>query len=170
MKKLFLLFGAVALACTMQAKTLTLDVAHPLNPATPVYDANGVWDGVYNEDDYATIDFQGFSFFHDAMADWDFWYGFALASCTDTAYTGMTDQFRCAAGGGLAGKGTPYIIAYAMEGMGPVSPCDVYFTTDNDPWQAEEIYFCNEAWALHNVTVGGAGHTFAAGDSLVVIL
>jgi hypothetical protein len=170
MKKLFLLFGAVALACTMQAKTLTLDVAHPLNPATPVYDANGVWDGVYNEDDYATIDFQGMSFFHEAMADWDFWYGFSLASCTDTAYTGMTDQFRCVAGGGLAGKGTPYIIAYAMEGMGPVSPCDVYFTTDNDPWQAEEIYFCNEAWALHNVTVGGAGHIFAAGDSLVVII
>ena len=156
------------LACTMQAKSLTLDVAHPLNPATPVYDASGVWDGVYNEDDYATIDFQGFSFFHNAWADYNFWYGFALASCTDTAYTGMADQFRCVAGGGLAGKGTPYIIAYAMEGMSAYSPCEVYFTQDNEAWQAEEIYLCIGSWALHNVTVGGAGHTFAAGDSLVI--
>lgn len=170
MKKFFLLFGAVALACTLQAKTLTLDVAHPLNPATPAYDANGVWDGVYNEDDYATIDFQGMSFFHEAWADYNFWYGFALASCADTTYEIMADQFRCVAGGGLAGKGTPYIIAYAMEGMGPTSPCEVYFTQDNDPWLAKEVYFCNESWALHNVTVGGAGHTFAAGDSLVIII
>lgn len=168
MRKIFLLFGAVVLACTMQAKSLTLDVAHPLNPATPVYDASGVWDGVYNEDDYATIDFQGFSFFHNAWADYNFWYGFALASCTDTAYTGMADQFRCVAGGGLAGKGTPYIIAYAMEGMSAYSPCEVYFTQDNEAWQAEEIYLCIGSWALHNVTVGGAGHTFAAGDSLVI--
>lgn len=170
MRKIFLLFGAVALACTMQAKSLTLDVAHPLNPATPVYDASGVWDGVYNEDDYATIDFQGFSFFHNAWAGYNFWYGFALASCTDTAYETMADQFRCVAGGGLAGKGTPYIIAYAMEGMSAYSPCEVYFTQDNEAWQAEEVYFCNESWALHNVTVGGAGHTFAAGDSLVIII
>lgn len=170
MKKVFLLLGAVALACTMQAKSLTLDVAHPLNPATPVYDANGVWDGVYNEDDYATIDFQGMSFFHNAWADYNFWYGFALASCADTAYETIADQFRCVAGGGLAGKGTPYVIAYAAEGMSAYSPCEVYFTADNEAWQAEEVYLCIGSWALHNVTVGGAGHTFAAGDSLVVII
>lgn len=168
MKKIFLLFGAVALACTMQAKSLTLDVAHPLNPASPIYDANGVWDGVYNEEDYASIDFQGVSFLHNAWADYNFWYGFALASCADTAYETMSDQFRCVAGGGLAGKGTPYIIAYAAEGMSAYSPCELYFTADSEPWQAEEVYLCIGSWALHNVTVGGAGHTFAAGDSLVI--
>lgn len=164
MKKIFL-FTAMAFACMMQAKTVTLDVAHPLSPETLEFDAKGVWTETYNEDDYETIDYQSMSFAHAAWADYNFWYGFTIAKCQDTTYATMDDQFRCVAGGGLAGKGTPYVQAYAMEGMGPVSPCQTYF---DGAYTAEEIYLCIGSWALHNVTVGGAGHTFAAGDSLVI--
>lgn len=164
MKKIFL-FTAMAFACMMQAKTVTLDVAHPLNPESLEFDEKGVWTETYNEEDYETIDYQSMSFFHSAYADWNFWYGFTIAECQDTTYETMNDQFRCVAGGGLAGKGTPYVLAYAMEGMGPVSPCQTYF---DGAYTAKEVYLCIGSWALHNVAVGGAGHTFAAGDSLVV--
>lgn len=169
MKKIFLLFGAVALACTMQAKTLTLDWSAPLNPTTFTYDENGTWTGTYNEDDYNTIDFNGISFAHNAWKDLNFWYGFTVAKSDSTTYAKLSDQFRCLAGGGLAGTGTPYILAYAAEGMGPTSPCEVYFTTDNDPWTAKEVYLCNGAWPYENIVNGGSpARAFAAGDSLVV--
>lgn len=169
MRKVFFLLSAMVITCSMQAKSLTLDVAHPLNPETPVYDAKGIWNGVYNEDDYATIDFQGMSFFHNAWESYNFWYGFCLASASDTTFSVTEDQFRCVAGGGLAGKGTPYVLAYAAEGMGPTSPCTMYFTTDAEPWLAKEVYLCIGSWALHNVLKGGApARAFAAGDSLVI--
>lgn len=164
MKKVFL-FTAMAFACMMQAKTITLDVAHPLNPETLEFDESGVWTETYNEDDYETIDYQSMSFSHSAWADWNFWYGFTIAKCQDTTYAAMADQFHCVAGGGMAGKGTPYLLAYAAEGMSAEPPCEIFF---DDAYTAEEVYLCIGSWALHNVTVGGAGHTFAAGDSLVV--
>lgn len=164
MRKLFL-FGALALACAVQAKTVTLNVAQPLNPAAVNYDSLDVWAETYNEDDYETIDYQSMSFSHAAMTDWNFWYGFTIAKCQDTTYAQMTDQFRCVAGGGMAGKGTPYLLAYAAEGMSAEPPCQVFFDAAYTP---KEVSLCIGSWALHNVTVGGAGHTFAAGDSLVI--
>ena len=164
MRKLFL-FGALALACAMQAKTVTLNVAQPLNPATIEYDSLDVWTETYNEEDYETIDYQSMSFSHAAWTDYNFWYGFTIAKCQDTTYAQMADQFHCVAGGGLAGKGTPYLLAYAAEGMSAEPPCQVFFDAAYTP---KEVSFCIGSWALHNVTIGGAGHTFAAGDSLVI--
>jgi hypothetical protein len=164
MRKFFLLV-AVAVAGMMQAQTVTLDPAHPTNPNALEFDANGVWTETYNEEDYFTIDYPSMSFVHGAMTDYNFWYGFTVAQCEDTTYETMADQFHCVAGGGLAGKGTPYILGYAMEGMGPTSPCEVHFDAEYLP---KEVYLCTGSWAQHNVLVGGAGHTFAAGDSLVI--
>lgn len=164
MRKLFLL-TAVAFACMMHAETVTLNVAAPLNPEEITYDANDVWTETYNEDDYETIDYEAMSFNHFAMADYNFWYGFTIAKCQDTTYAQMSDQFHCVAGGGLAGKGTPYLLAYAAEGMSADAPCQIYF---DDAATANEVYFCTGSWAQHNMLVGGAGHTFAAGDSLVI--
>lgn len=164
MRKFFLLV-AVAVAGMMQAQTVTLDPAHPTNPETLEFDANGVWTETYNEEDYFTIDYPSMSFLHGAWTDYNFWYGFTVAQCEDTTYATMTDQFHCVAGGGLAGKGTPYILAYAMEGMGPTSPCEVHFDAEYLP---KEVYLCTGSWAQHNVLVDGGGHTFAAGDSLVI--
>lgn len=169
MRKIFLFGAALALACTMQAKIVTLDVAHPLNPETITYNANDVWTETYNEDDYMTIDYQGMSFAHlPSGMSWGgyFWDGFTIAKCQDTTYAAMSDQFRCVAGGGLAGKGTPYLLAYAAEGMGPVSDCQVYFDGAST---AKEVYLCIGAWAMENVLNGGApARAFAAGDSLVI--
>ncbi len=165
MRKIFLL-TAVAFACMMHAETVTLNVATPLSPEEIVYDANDVWAETYNEDDFETIDYNAMSFNHFAMTDYNFWYGFAIAKCQDTTFVNMTpDQFHCVAGGGLAGKGTPYLMAYAAEGMSADAPCQVWF---NDAATANEVYFCTGSWAQHNILVGGAGHTFAAGDSLVI--
>lgn len=164
MRKLFLI-GALALACAMQAKTVTLNVAQPLNPATIEYDSLDVWKETYNEEDYETIDYQSMSFSHVAWTDYNFWYGFTIAKCQDTTYAQMADQFHCVAGGGLAGKGTPYLLAYAAEGMSAEPPCEAFFDAAYIP---KEVSFCIGSWALHNVTIGGAGHTFAAGDSLVI--
>lgn len=164
MRKLFL-FGALALACAMQAKTVTLNVAQPLNPATIEYDSLDVWTETYNEEDYETIDYQSMSFSHAAWTDYNFWYGFTIAKCQDTTYAKMADQFHCVAGGGLAGKGTPYLLAYAAEGMSAEPPCQVFFDAAYTP---KEVSFCIGSWALYNVTIGGAGHIFAAGDSLII--
>lgn len=164
MKKIFFL-AALAFASMMQAKTVTLDVNAPLNPETITYDGSGVWAETYNEDDYAMIDYQSMSFSHVAWTDWNFWYGFTIAKCQDTTYSVMEDQFHCVAGGGLAGKGTPYLLAYAAEGMSAEPPCEVFFDAAYTP---QEVSLCIGSWALHNVTIGGAGHTFAAGDSLVI--
>ena len=169
MKKIFFILSAMVITCSMQAKSLTLDWANPLNPESFVYDDASVWTGTYNEDDYETIDFNGISFAHQAIADWDFWYGFTVAKSADTTFSATADQFHCVAGGGLAGKGTPYILAYPAEGMGPSSPCEVYFTADSDPWIAQEVYLCIGSWALDNVLKGGApARAFDAGDSLVI--
>ena len=164
MRKLFL-FGALALACAMQAKTVTLNVAQPLNPASIEYDSLDVWAETYNEEDYETIDYQSMSFSHAAWTDYNFWYGFTIAKCQDTTYAQMADQFHCVAGGGLAGKGTPYLLAYAAEGMSAEPPCEAFFDAAYTP---KEVSLCIGSWALFNVTIGGAGHTFAAGDSLVI--
>ena len=153
MKKIFLLFGAMAVACTLHAKTVTLDVAHPLSPETITYDEKDVWTETYSEDEY-TIDYPSMSFVHSAIEDWDFWYGFTIAKASDTTFTQTSDQFHCVAGGGLAGKGTPYILAYASDMMGPNSPCEVYFTDDH-AWTPQEVYLCNGSWALDNIIKGG---------------
>lgn len=168
MRKIFLFGAALALACTMHAKTVrTLDIANPLSPATVTYDASDVWTETYNEDDYETIDYQSISFNHTAWAGYNFWYGFTIAKCQDTTFSTMSDQFHCVAGGGLAGKGTPYLLAYAAEGMSADAPCQTYF---DGAYVAKEVYLCTGSWAMHNMTVGGAGHTFAAGDSLVIVI
>ena len=173
MKKIFLFLGAVAFACTLHAKTVTLDVVHPLNPETITYDANGVWTETYNDEDFFTIDFPSVSFSHLPSGDsWEgyFWDGFTFSKSTKTTYSTMSDQFNCVAGGGLAGEGTPFLLGYAPEGWGPVSDCQAYFT-DGKAWTAEEVYFCIGSWALENVLNGGApARKFAAGDSLVIIV
>ena len=165
MKKVLLFAAALSMTCMMQAKTITLNVAEPLNPEAIEYDEAGVWAETYNEEDYATIDYQSMSFSHAAWTDWNFWYGFTIAKCQDTTYAEMNDQFHCVAGGGLAGKGTPYLLAYAAEGMSAEPPCEVFF---DDACLPKEVSLCIGSWALHNVTIGGAGHIFAAGDSLVI--
>ena len=165
MRKFFLLV-AVAVAGMMHAQTVTLNPAQSLNPETLEFDSTGVWTGTFNEDDYFTIDYPSMSFVHGAWTDYNFWYGFTVAQCQDTMFeTMMPDQFHCVAGGGLAGKGTPYLLGYAMEGMGPTSPCKVHFDAEYLP---KEVYLCSGSWAQHNVLVDGGGHTFAAGDSLVI--
>lgn len=170
MKKIFFL-AALAFAGMMQAKTVTLDVNAPLNPSVVEYDANDVWKETYNEEDYYTIDFEGMSFSHLPSGEsWDgyFWDGFTFSKAQDTTYAAMTDQFRCVAGGGLAGKGTPFLLGYAPEGWGPVSDCQVYFNQEST---AEEVYLCIGSWALDNVLKGGgAARAFAQGDSLVIIV
>ena len=106
------------------------------------------------------------SFAHSAYVDWNFWCGFTIAKCQDTTFVAMTDQFHCVAGGGLAGKGTPYLLAYAAEGMGPVSPCQVIF---DEAYTPKEVSLCIGSWTLENILHGGSpARAFAAGDSLVV--
>lgn len=169
MKKIYFLFTAMAFACMMQAKTVTLNVANPLSPEAITYDANDVWTETYNEDDYETIDYPSMSFSHLPSGEsWEgiFWDGFTIAKCQDTTYSAMADQFHCVAGGGLAGKGTPYLLGYAPEGWGPVSDCQAYF---DDAYKADEVYLCIGSWALENVLNGGSpARAFAAGDSLVI--
>lgn len=167
MKKLFLI-GAVALACMAQAKTITLDVANPLNPDPVEYDAEGVWTETFNEDDYYTIDYDGMYFNHFAMTDYDFWCGFTITKSAEKTGASVEEQFRCVAGGGLAGEGTPFLLAFAMEGMGPLSPAQVYF---DDAAVPQEVYVCQATWTMDNIlNGGGAARKFVEGDTLAIIV
>lgn len=170
MRKLFLL-GAVALACAMQAKTVTLDVANPLSPATVEYDANGVWTETYNEEDYVTIDYQSMSFTHlYGEESWSgaYWDGFTISKSTGKTYAAMEDQFNCVAGGGLAGEGTPFLVGYFSMMGGLYNPCQVFF---DDAYTPQEVYICQSAWAYENILNGGSpARAFEQGDSCVLII
>ena len=115
-----LLFCAALFAISVQAKEITLNLATVVNVDGDgiEYNAENVMDSTYSEDYrwspfFFTNDFE-FMFSHLPSGNsWSgsSWEGFTLSKKN----TNTGDGFECVAKGGMAGEGTPFVVAYYSE-------------------------------------------------------
>lgn len=182
MKRLFIFFAAVAFAGAISAEVITMDLttATNLNSEAIKYETkdikvyNGslkdVMDSTYSEvGDYSQIMTNDGIFFLDHLPTGDSysgssWEGFTLSKvAADTV-----NQFACTAKGGVAGVGTPFVLAYYSEFAQWMyldhSPCHVTFANEYYP---VEVMICMDALTRRDVTVGGGyARAFTENDTL----
>ncbi len=135
---------------------------------TIYYDANGAWMGTY-AGEISPIQIQDFSFAHYGTPDnygYPTWEGFTICNSTRTSYTDyVTDQWNIVAGGGTAGKGSPYILCYYS---GWTVQNDIIFSQPASPLG---ISFCQTAWALECIQNGcNNARKFNQGDYYAIII
>ncbi len=145
---------------------ITLDLG--ALPDTIAYDTDGAWIGTYLGE-ISPITIQDFSFAHFGTLDnygFPTWEGFTICCSERTNYQDYnTDQWNITAGGGKAGKGTPYILCYYS---GWTVNNDILFTNACNP---QEIYFCQTAWALECIKHGcNTARKFEQGDYFAIII
>ena len=101
-----------------------------------------------------------FAFNQGAMPDYNYWYGYALTNETSTAYTGLNDQWRNAAGTGH--NSANYLVAFPDA---YASPMYIEVTNDAEGDSVMGMYVTNTAYA-YNSMVSGDGYTdpFKAGS------
>ncbi len=147
-----------------KAETFTLDLT---TNTSFTFDENGAWTGTY-AGDISPITIGEFSFAHFGTQDYygyPNWEGWTVCNSTKTTYTGdyAKEQWNIVAGGGKAGIGTPYIVAYCADYN---VKNDIFFTTNRQP---QEVYFCQSAWAAASITGNDAyARAFETGDYLTV--
>ncbi len=151
--KRILLALAVCFCGAVSAENIVLDLSNPGD--FPIeYDENNVWTGVY--DDTANIFSQEFMFSHTSSFS-GYYNGFvASKSAVITGSAGMDDQFGCMAKGGVAGEGTPYLIAYwdsYAESMSEDKSCEVFTSS---PYYAVGCYVCNSPYAYYTIQKGNS--------------
>ena len=183
MRKVFTLCAAVLFAGAMSAEVITMDLTTATNlnseaihyetkntPASFYNNLKDVMDSTYSEDaNYAQIMTNDGIFFLDHLPTGDSysggsWEGFTLSKvAADTV-----NQFACTAKGGVAGVGTPFVLAYYSEFAQWMyldhSPCHVTFANEYYPL---EVMICMNTWAKDNVlNGGGSAHAFTENDTL----
>ena len=183
MRKVFTFCAAVLFAGAMSAEVITMDLTTATNlnseaikyetkntPATYYNNLKDVMDSTYSEvGDYSQIMTNDGIFFLDHLPTGDSyggssWEGFTLSKvAADTV-----NQFACTAKGGVAGVGTPFVLAYYSEYAALAildhSPCHVTFANEYYP---VEVMICMDALTRRDVTVGGGyAHAFTENDTL----
>lgn len=175
MKKLFFLL-AVSVALTAHAEVFTLDLttatdfnSSPIRYETKdiaVYNSNmqDVWDSTYATDWTGTFIMANsakFMFEHtgSAYGEYGAWEGFTISKvASDTL-----NQFACAAKGGVAGVGTPFMVAY----QGMKSPT-MFFDGEYTPL---EVQICQSAYTLTSIKNGdGFAKKFTKQDTLTLMI
>ncbi len=173
MKKLFL-FCAALLALSAQAETFTLDLstATDFNSTSiqfetkdiSVYNGNmiDVWDSTYAADWTATYIMANetkFMFAHTGYAATPYysWSGFTVSKvASDTL-----NQFACAAKGGIAGVGTPFLVSYGEN-------TTMAFDGEYYP---KEMQVCQSAYTLSSMKNGDAyAKKFTEQDTLALTI
>lgn len=152
MRKILLAL-AVCFCGAVSAENIVLDLSNPGD--FPIeYDDNNVWTGVY--DNTANIFSQEFMFTHTSPFGGSYNGFVASKSTTILESAGMDDQFGCMAKGGVAGEGTPYLIAYwdsYTESMSEDKSCEVFTSS---PYYAVGCYVCNNPYAYYVIQKGNA--------------
>ncbi len=152
-----------------QAETFTLDLT--ALPETFTFEANSAWEQTYMGD-VAPFTIGEFTFNHyghtplpDSEGDYATWEGFTVCNSQNTAYNDdfFNEQWNIVAGGGKAGLGAPYVLAYCANYN---VQNDIFFTTERLP---KEIYFCQSAWTANCIEgKDGYARAFEKGDYLTV--
>ncbi len=147
-----------------QAETFTLDLTANTDFT---FDENGAWTGTYYGE-VSPITIGEFSFTHFGTQDYygvPFWEGWTVCNSKNTTYNGdyTKEQWNITAGGGKAGVGASYLLAYCA---GYNVKNDILFTAERLP---KEIYFCQSAWTAAGIAGNDAyARAFAQGDYLTV--
>lgn len=142
----------------------------PLTGVT--FNSDDIWEG-WNKPGNLTIG--AYAFAHQ-WTEWGTSQGFVAAKITDTGYyEPMYDhQFEVITGGGVAGEGTPYMVANwnsseTSETLFAERSCSIA-KQDGSSFAPEYVYVTNAAYAYHSMTRGDAyAKKFAKGDRLTLI-
>lgn len=143
------IIGSWALCpCQSQAQEAATATFDDIDLGTATYLIGPTDDSTFRSGDYTfhTADYGGW------------WCGHAVSADKSADYTSINDQYRSAAGGGLAGS--QFCVAYPQ---GPTLGIDVENAPEGRTLRG--MYVTNTAWAYTNMTVGDAfARKFAAGD------
>ncbi len=162
-------FAIVAIglgACQPQnepVETFTLNLTN----STFTFDENGVWIDTYTGET-SPFTIGEFTFAHFGTPDYfgyPSWEGWTVCNSQNTTYNDdfNKEQWNILAGGGKAGLGAPYILAYCANYN---VQNDIFFTAQRLP---KEVYFCQSAWTANCIEGKDSyGRAFEAGDYLTV--
>ncbi len=185
--KTFRFFGqsvmAVALTLSMSACSDDdnddddIDIVFNASDYVIDYADNGAWTGVYDVN-VGDIQLGDFTFTHEASSyEWggEAYYsykGFCPTRSTDNVDhvdDGWVDYQWCAiTGGGVSGKGTPYMLAcWSVDEIANVGAANaaLCITYGNGAFDPEEVYVTNSAWGYYGVKDGtDFNRAFEEGD------
>lgn len=134
------------------------------------YDGNGIWEDCLNEDSKEIV-CNGICFSRDVTVSeyGTYWSGFCLSRSSDvTDYSDgnwLDHQYDVMSGGGVSGKGTPFLIAYWNTMDSPESPSLKISLANGSAFEAESVYVNNTAYGYYAMAKGTAySKKFEQGD------
>lgn len=143
------------------------------------YDSEGLWDGAYT-DARITSQFITFSH-HGEIGAWGpYSQGFVASRSAETGkFDNMiAHQYDCIAGGGVAGKGTPFLLANWNSSETDATPldersCAFWFSAtpqgDRVAFRPVKVKVCNSSYAYYTMLDGNAfSRKFEAGDKFTL--
>lgn len=142
------------------------DVTLNLNSASISYDTDGVWNKCYDTS-LTHLDIDDFTLSHSAT-DWGggifSWYGFCPSKSSDTSdhtadWTWIQNQWGAITGGGLAGKGTPFLVGCWNSSESPASSATASCTITYDggeEFEPDEVYVTNSSYAYYTMLNGSS--------------
>ena len=177
MKKIYLILMAMSVSMAVSAKIITLDLSRPTNPETFTFTETGMWTESWNQQtDYTWFETQVFAFSHLLSGNsygGTYWDGFTVSKATQDG-EGIA-YYSNMAKGGLAGEGTPYILAYYNEWWlmddnndDMMSSNQIIFN-DGEAYYPQYVYLNNALVSYTNIMQGGgAARPFKQGDKFEV--
>lgn len=172
------LFAAAMFTLAANAEVFTLDLTTATNQAgtavayttddSTVFNVNlkDTWTGTLSDaadDSFIWANNGKFRFAHSATPIYSSWSGFTISKhASDTL-----SQFTCAAKGGTAGVGTPFIVGYYSEYGGTLS---TKMSFDGE-YQPQEIQICQNGYTLSSMKNGDSfAKKFTENDTLSLII
>lgn len=150
-----------------------------LNQSEIQYDDNNIWSNALSAE--AKIISQGLIFSHEATPDWGVWSGFIASRNSDTAdysepFEWLEHQCTAITGGGLSGKGTPYLISYwnTMEEQTVTlsdATCSITYGTEGKTFIPQSVYVTNSSYSYFSMLNGSTySKKFTTGDYLNLLI
>ena len=178
----YLLFSIIAIFLLSSCESedyidniITVD----LNRSDITYDDNGVWSNILTAEEKVIS--QGIIFSHDATQEWNVWSGFTVSRNSDTAdytqpFCWLDHQCTAITGGGVSGRGTPYLIAYwdTMEDRNVSldnAVCSIKYTVEGASFMPQSIYVTNSSYSYYTM-INGTDYSkkFTTGDFLNLLI
>lgn len=174
---LLLALPFIAISCSDDNDPVDITVS--LNQTDIPYSENGVWEGVATNSDFQS---QYVLFQHSGeIGPWGLvWNGFtpARVSSTEIQENWLDNQFQIMTGGGMAGKGTPYIVAFWNNQENSTTPnedrsCRITYrkseNTEAEPFRPICVYVQNTAYTYYTMLNGNNFSTkFGPEDYLIL--
>lgn len=152
MRKISLALVVCLLCSAVSAEVVVLDLSKPAEAIE--YDEQGVWNDVYKDE--ASVQSQVFRFSHVSSSP-HYYNGFvASRSTTVLESANFDDQFGCMARGGVAGEGSPYLVAYwdaYAESVSIERSCEVSLL---EPYYVAGFYVCNSPYTYYTIQKGNS--------------